>query len=965
MSQSYSFRTRARAVDHLGRGQIADCPTAVSELWKNAWDAYARRVELHIFDTSIKSAAIMDNGFGMTKEEFIEKWLVIGTDSKIDDINKTAVERFGLEVRRKQGEKGIGRLSVGFLAPVSLVVSQKSDGRCFAGLVDWRFFENPHIDLSDIQIGVLDLEHPNDVLSRLPELIETLKENLSGNEGSSERQERLKLAWSLWDKQATSLGLKSTSRHIEDSLKKMELSKDQLYQWRDLMEDGAAEHPHGMAMFLFDIHSELAVWLDGGDSQEDVKILKAQFKSKLRAFIDPFDEPETDEERKRKELNYGAYYHIGPKKERIVDNNYAFGLEMFKALEHNVMGSFDEKGVFRAQVTLFQKNIGQVIIPPKIRVYGRNAESYVGPFDFMIGRYEGRESSHTDAEVALFNNQAENHSGLCIYRNNLRVMPYGLEEHDFFHMEKRRSKNAGRFVWSARTSFGKIGLTTNYNPNLRDKAGREGLVDNRASYMIRQLVENVLIELADRYFGRDAKPRKDVRKELVATKKERKRKEVEKKIRKKFFSALKRNEPVLGILEHELKNVETLEQDEQLVRLGEISSATKEIFIEAVTGIGEKEEEYRSYRNRLLDIKDQVKKRQKELTAAFEFSVKSPSDQFEKILKGYQRRLSSRVKQFTEKTDPLILDLDRRMVEINKEYKGQLTSIIDAAMVTLEQDPARTLETVNDKFEELDELLTFECLSFAGSLEQMVEGSDLASTIQLTLEERNQFAKKLQDYTQLAQMGLAMEIVGHELSSLTDRIEFGFTKVDKSNKAVKEAYEAHQDLTRQLKFLAPLEVSRYRSRQTITGKQIADFIGRFFEDRFKRNRISFNATSAFQGIQFKDLQSRIYPVFINLVNNSVYWLHSSDDRKVTFAFQNGKVVIADSGPGIDTDDQSRLFEMFYTKRTEGRGIGLYLCRQNLAVAHHKIRYSDKEQQDPEILDGANFIIEFNNIEVLE
>lgn len=31
---SAAFQTRARTIDHLGREQIADCPTAISELWK-------------------------------------------------------------------------------------------------------------------------------------------------------------------------------------------------------------------------------------------------------------------------------------------------------------------------------------------------------------------------------------------------------------------------------------------------------------------------------------------------------------------------------------------------------------------------------------------------------------------------------------------------------------------------------------------------------------------------------------------------------------------------------------------------------------------------------------------------------------------------------------------------------------------------------------------------------------------
>ncbi len=55
MIEARAFQTRARTVDHLGREQIADCPTAISELWKNAFDAYARNVELNIHD-AVKAA---------------------------------------------------------------------------------------------------------------------------------------------------------------------------------------------------------------------------------------------------------------------------------------------------------------------------------------------------------------------------------------------------------------------------------------------------------------------------------------------------------------------------------------------------------------------------------------------------------------------------------------------------------------------------------------------------------------------------------------------------------------------------------------------------------------------------------------------------------------------------------------------------------------------------------------------
>lgn len=46
MITSVSFQTKARTVDHLGREQIADTPTAISELWKNAFDAYLSKTTI-------------------------------------------------------------------------------------------------------------------------------------------------------------------------------------------------------------------------------------------------------------------------------------------------------------------------------------------------------------------------------------------------------------------------------------------------------------------------------------------------------------------------------------------------------------------------------------------------------------------------------------------------------------------------------------------------------------------------------------------------------------------------------------------------------------------------------------------------------------------------------------------------------------------------------------------------------
>jgi hypothetical protein len=43
------FMPRARTIEHLGRSQIADMPTAILELWKNGYDAYADNVSCDLY----------------------------------------------------------------------------------------------------------------------------------------------------------------------------------------------------------------------------------------------------------------------------------------------------------------------------------------------------------------------------------------------------------------------------------------------------------------------------------------------------------------------------------------------------------------------------------------------------------------------------------------------------------------------------------------------------------------------------------------------------------------------------------------------------------------------------------------------------------------------------------------------------------------------------------------------------
>ncbi len=81
-------------------------------------------------------------------------------------------------------------------------------------------------------------------------------------------------------------------------------------------------------------------------------------------------------------------------------------------------------------------------------------------------------------------------------------------------------------------------------------------------------------------------------------------------------------------------------------------------------------------------------------------------------------------------------------------------------------------------------------------------------------------------------------------------------------------------------------------------------------------------------------ERRIRQVVFNLLSNAVKFTPQGGRVDVSAAKENGEVVVAvtDTGPGISSDDQARIFEEFQQakatngERPEGTGLGLALSR---------------------------------------
>jgi signal transduction histidine kinase len=957
------FRTRARTVDMLGRQQIAGIPTAISELFKNAHDAYADNAIVDFF-RSDRLFVLRDDGIGMTEEDYERRWLTLGTESKAAMGGELGPppKRRGYGTRAILGEKGIGRLAIAAIGPQTLMLSRplRDDalGDLLVSFVHWGLFELPAANLEDVEIPTVTL--PGGQLptrADVDTLVDWVADNLKGLAARTDTRLAKRIRSEL-----------ENFRSVAPDELAMSLGTPSLA-------DGPGTH------FYIRPASELiATELDIANEGQATPLSKTLvgFSNTMTpdhpppalatAFRDHYSEDAFDD---------------------VISESEFFIPDEFTSADHHIRGIFDEHGQFNGSVAIYGgEDIDYTLAWPS----AHGTPTDCGPFRLNLAYVQG-ELKNSRLEPSLFREltrKLDHYGGLYIYRDGIRVLPYGNTDYDFLDIEVRRAKSASDAFFSYRRMFGVIEITRRDNGQLREKAGREGFADNEAYREFRAILMEFLRRVAIDFFretGTLAEPFLRQRTELERLDKARRTRA--KQVRPQradltqrlelFFARVADDSPrtevdeILERLKGKLAAAVQREQPDEAARLLLSAEMEARSLLMDVGGV------YDIHRPRGIGLTRQLTRDMAAYEAEHGRLVEeifkpawqrveaevAKAAREHKVAVDRRLRFDSAVEASARRSTDTTRRGRRGLEEAARDARGHAQELARKSLATVESNVEDVLsraarldvtklsdrEFVRQRTaleEQLDGIAGEQAQALGSVTDQLAaivwptNGSEPTTTHLDEIEAMETDLEALRDQVEndleLTQLGMAVEVINHEFQGTVRSIRRSLQRIkgwSDANPGLREPYRdlrtSFDHLDGYLKLFTPLQRRLYRSKVEISGAEIWKFLCDVFEKRIEDAGVTLAATDSFSDHRVWQYPSTIYPVFINLVDNAIWWLTDYRGEKlITLDANSATMSVRDSGPGISSQHREAVFEAGFTLKPGGSGYGLHISREVLA-----------------------------------
>jgi len=980
-----NFKTRARALDMLGRQQIAGIPTAINELFKNAHDAYADNVDIDYLRKD-KLLILRDNGIGMTKEEFESRWLTLGTESKFANRKTSPPPKPTTKAERPiMGEKGIGRLAIASIGSQVLILTKAKrkdyNHKIVAALINWKVFELAGLDLDQVVIPLRefdDLPSKSDIEGMKDELIDSLN-NLAINDDITSDE----------------------ANTIIHTIKGLDVSPIELDNY--LIGDFSLNSKGGTYFYISPVDEALNIDIDGSKDSSDATKIEKMLMGFTNTMTPGHSEPQITVAFRDFRGSEGVYYDL-------LDKEEFFTPEDFEIADHHFEGTFDEFGQFNGMIKVYrEKNFNH-----KVGWNGNNfKETECGPFKLNVAYVQGaqRQSVIDPENYGLITSKGDKYGGLYIYRDNIRILPYGNSDYDFIDIEKNRTKSAKYYFFSYRRMFGVIDINKKWNVNLKEKAGREGFIENKAYRQLQEILKNFFVQLAADFFreGSGGGPKSEFwtqkRAEREGYYKALERHDLQAKVRKeKFQSTLNKffddnnsqkyqkeikdlvqnieknfgfiayiEDPELAgqaLIDQEIASRKLIKEYNQKIKISqpkgftisketwrdfeayqiEIQKLESGLLQDANDNIDNIVEEYKT----LLNIEIDKRKR-------LEIAVDYISAEAKKAASAKKKEAQEAVVEITSKVkelaNDLMIDLDNQIRDVKDRFKNlNVSKEKDFDLVEerklMEADISRGKDRATQTLERVIRQLQ-------GIYWDKDSNNEFVTNDQISdamAEELEELRERLQSDIELSQLGLAVGVIHHEFNSTVKSIR-GSLKDLRAWADVNEKLEGvyknikvnFEHLDKYLNLFTPLNKRLNRQREDIPSLEIKTFLIDLFKARIERHEIKFKHTKAFGSNKLYGFRSTFYPVFVNIIDNAIHWLNQIDENEekvIRLHADETGIYISNNGPEISTKDAERIFDLGFSRKANGRGMGLHISKEVLAAENYKI-YLDKPR------DGGN------------
>ena len=240
-------------------------------------------------------------------------------------------------------------------------------------------------------------------------------------------------------------------------------------------------------------------------------------------------------------------------------------------------------------------------------------------------------------------------------------------------------------------------------------------------------------------------------------------------------------------------------------------------------------------------------------------------------------------------------------------------------------------------------------------------------------EQERVFDTRLGVAERLAGVGLSVETASHDIMLTIERLKDCvhdiyvesipslINNIDEINIKAQNAEGMVGLVYMKMKDLQQIFVSSKQRAKNIRVEDILIKIKSIYAKSYKEKKITIDIIKEGKSpVVAKTIDAVLFQVFINLFDNSLYWLSLQDSKREVKIYLNGDeqtVIFSDNGPGVALDDSPFVFDAFYSgKGEEGRGLGLYIAKILLNRYKYDIELLTDDFEKK--LSGANFRISF-------